>query len=104
MSCPCKEGADAGKRSGACAECIRKHLLKARGYAAEVSEDAARTWENDNLIENFLLAEDHARAFGDEALAATIRGIRLDAESGSSVARATALLYDFFKSQYAPKQ
>ena len=71
-------------RSGACPFCLRKHLLKARGYVGELAEDATREWEREKLLENLLLAEDHAEAFGDEGLRASIRGVRLPVESGAA--------------------
>lgn len=67
-------GAD---RSGACEHCLAKHLLKARGYTAEVREDASRTWEMEQLVENLALAEDHAAALGMREIAARIRAVRL---------------------------
>lgn len=71
-------------RSGACPYCLRKHLLKARGYAAEIAEEPGREWELEKLLENLLLAEDHAEALGDDALRGEIRGVRLDFEAGAS--------------------
>lgn len=70
-------------RSGACRECLQKHLLKAEGYAEEMREDAARAWEKRQLLKNLMLAEDHALALGDEEARATIREARLAAEAGS---------------------
>ena len=58
------------------------HLLKARGYAAEVREDKTREWERENLLENLLLAEDHAEALGDAGFKASIREARLIVEDG----------------------
>lgn len=74
----------APRRSGACPFCLRKHLLKARGYARELAEDATREWEAENLLENLLLAEDHAEALGDEPLRRRIRAARLAFEEGAS--------------------
>lgn len=91
----------APSRTGACPFCLRKHLLKARGYAREVVEDATREWERDGLLENLLLAEDHAVALGNSALATDIRATRLVAESGSPSADETYRLYDRFLEQYA---
>lgn len=79
-------------RSGACRECLQKHLLKAEGYAEELREDASRAWEKKQLLKNLLLAEDHALALGDEETRATIRSARLSAESGSFAA--ASALYD----------
>lgn len=81
-----------GARSGACRECLRKHLLKAEGYAEEMREDPSRAWEKKQLLKNLMLAEDHAAALGDEAARADIRAARIGAESGSY--HAAAALYD----------
>lgn len=70
------------ERTGACPACLNKHLLKARGYAAEVAEDASREWEFDRLLENLMLAEDHAAELGMEDVRRDIRFVRLDAEAG----------------------
>lgn len=70
-------------RTGACPFCLRKHLLKARGYARELAEDETREWERDNLLENLLLAEDHADALGADGLRAAIRAARIAAEGGA---------------------
>ena len=88
-------------RSGACPFCLRKHLLKARGYAREVIEDSTRRWEFDNLLENLLLAEDHATALKDESLASSIRSVRIAVEDGSDASASVAKLYDDFKTAYA---
>ena len=89
------------ERSGTCPYCLRKHLLKARGYAREVDEGASgREWEVDNLIENLALAEDHALALADASLRASLRNIRHAAESGGSVADRIAELYERFAAQY----
>ena len=77
-----KKGAVVPARTGACPYCLRKHLLKARGYAAEVREDATREWERENLLENLLLAEDHAEALVDAGFKAAIRAARLIVEDG----------------------
>ena len=69
-------------RTGACPYCMRKHILKARGYARELREDGTREWERENLLENLLLAEDHAEALGDAGFKAAIRGARLIVEDG----------------------
>ena len=90
-------------RTDACPFCLRKHLLKIRGYAREVAEDQTREWEQDNLLENLLLAEDHAAALGEATLAGAVRSIRLAAESGSPVADAAAQLYTDFKARFAAK-
>jgi len=74
--------APAPARTGACPFCLRKHLLKARGYAKELREDATREWEWENLLENLLLAEDHAEALGDAGFKSAIRGARLIVEDG----------------------
>jgi len=81
-----------GARSGACRECLAKHLLKAEGYAEEMREDPSRAWEKKQLLKNLLLAEDHALALGDEEARATIRSARLSAESGAFAA--ASALYD----------
>lgn len=72
-------------RSGACPFCLRNHLLKARGYAKEVREDPTREWEAEMLLQNLLLAEDHAEAMGDWNLRSAIRAERLRAENGEFV-------------------
>ena len=69
-------------RTGACPYCLRKHILKARGYARELREDGTREWERENLLENLLLAEDHAEALGDAGFKAAIREARLLLEDG----------------------
>lgn len=69
-------------RSGACPFCLRKHLLKADGYAEEVDEYPTRDWEREQLLKNLLLAEDHAAALGDAGFKAAIREERLKAERG----------------------
>ena len=80
-------------RTGACPFCLCKHLRKARGYARELAEDATREWERDNLLENLLLAEDHADALGADGLRAAIRAARIEAEGGAvPVADCRALL------------
>lgn len=79
-------------RTGACRECLQKHLLKAEGYAEEMREDASRAWERKQLLKNLMLAEDHAVALGDEEARAAIRSARIGAESGSY--HAAAALYD----------
>ena len=82
----------ASVRSGACRECLEKHLLKAEGYAEEMREDASRVWEKKQLLKNLLLAEDHALALGDEEARAAVRAARLASEAGD---HALALgLYD----------
>ena len=89
-------------RTGACPFCLRGHLLRARGYAREVAEDPTREWERDNLIENLLLAGDHAEELGDGSLAATIRSTRHSIEDGADPLPAARALYDIFKKQYFP--
>lgn len=79
-------------RSGACRECLQKHLLKAEGYAEEMREDSSRAWEKKQLLKNLLLAEDHALALGDEEARAAIREARLAAEIGAF--DGAAKLYD----------
>lgn len=69
-------------RSGACVACLRKHLLKAAGYAAELEEEPGRAWESNQLQINLMLAEDHARALGLLELRQSIRAERLRAEAG----------------------
>lgn len=71
-------------RSGACPYCLRKHVLKADGYAEEVAEDPTREWEWEQLLKNLLLAEDHAGALGDAGFKAAIREERLKAERGEA--------------------
>jgi hypothetical protein len=88
-------------RTGACAFCTRKHLLRARGYAREVAEDPTREWERDNLLENILLAEDHLAALGD-ALGDELRGIRHGVEEGHDMTLEIAGIYDRFKAKYFP--
>lgn len=88
-------------RSGACPFCLRKHLLKIRGYSREVAEDPSREWELDNLLENLLLAEDHAAALGDMQLVGNLRAIRINAEAGESVQIRCAALYDSFRAKHA---
>jgi riboflavin biosynthesis pyrimidine reductase len=79
-------------RSGACRECLQKHLLKAEGYAEEMREDPSRAWEKKQLLKNLMLAEDHALALGDEDARAAIRAARLAAEGGAFAA--ASALYD----------
>lgn len=69
-------------RSGACRECLEKHLLKAEGYAEELREESSRSWEKKQLLKNLMLAEDHALALGDDPARAAIREARLAAEAG----------------------
>lgn len=71
-------------RTGVCPYCLRKHLLKAAGYAKEVREELGRTWEEERLLENLLLAEDHAEALGDWGFRAAIRVARLQVEDGGT--------------------
>lgn len=117
MSCPCKhkrkaEPMDEEKkqqaapesnatptRSGACPFCLRKHLLAARGYAREVAEDPAREWETEMLIENLILAEDHASALGEQPLRAAIRTARHMVEDGATPD--VCALYEVFKASGA---
>jgi len=101
---PEKPNAPAPARSGACPFCLRKHILKARGYAREVAEDATREWERDNLLENMMLAEDHAEALGEAALRADIRAARIVAESGTVDAAAISALHDRAKALVAAKE
>ncbi|MBQ6102999.1 MAG: hypothetical protein IJL06_04940 [Kiritimatiellae bacterium] len=107
--CPCKDqpapdaaapaaaapaaAASAPSRSGACPYCLRKHLLKALGYAEEVAEDSSREWERDRLLLNLLLAEDHAAALDEAGFKAIIREARLSVESGSDAVRAIRELF-----------
>ena len=79
-------------RSGACRECLQKHLLKAEGYAEELREDASRVWEKRQLLKNLMLAEDHAIALGDDDARDAIRSARIGAESGFYIGAAE--LYD----------
>lgn len=109
MSCPCKhkrkvepmdeepktQATPAPTRSGACPFCLRKHLLAARGYAREVAEDPTREWETEMLIENLVLAEDHASALGEQSLRAAIRTARHAVEDGATPD--VCLLYEQFK-------
>lgn len=69
-------------RSGACPYCLRKHLLKASGYAEELREDSSREWEREQLLKNLLLAEDHAEALGDWDFRTAIRTERINLENG----------------------
>ena len=78
-------------RSGACPFCLRKHLLKAEGYAEELAEEPGRAWEARQLLKNLLLAEDHAGALGRRGLKAAIRAERLKAEDGRAPDLAQAL-------------
>ena len=98
--CDCPDNRPA--RSGACPFCTRKHLLRARGYAREVAEDATREWELDGLLENLLLAEDHALALEDAGLASDIRAVRHSAEEGARVSGQVSSIYDRFKAKYFP--
>lgn len=88
-------------RSGACPFCLRKHLLAARGYAREVADDPSREWELEHLLENLLLAEDHADAIGEPTLRAAIRGARHAVEDGSSPLPAVPALLDLFRASPA---
>ena len=113
MSCPCKhkrkvEPMDekpetpttpAPTRSGACPFCLRKHLLAARGYAREVAEDPTREWETEMLIENLVLAEDHALALGEQNLRDAIRTARHTLEDGATPD--VCALYEAFKASDA---
>ena len=89
---------DAPARSGACPFCLRKHLLKAAGYAEEVREDATREWEKEKLLQNLMLAEDHAEELGETDFKEAIRAVRLQVEDGTLpkiwplLARARALV------------
>ena len=69
-------------RSGSCPFCLRKHLLKASGYAEELREDSSREWEREQLLKNLLLAEDHAEALGDWGFRTAIRTERIKLENG----------------------
>lgn len=100
---PDRQQADAPARTGACPFCLRGHLLKARGYAREVEEDASREWEGDNLLENLLLAGDHALALGDGPLAASIRSARHAVEDGAAPLPVVSAVYEAFKRQYFGK-
>lgn len=82
---PVKPSKDEPARSGACPYCLRNHLLKVRGYAKEIREDPTREWEAEMLLQNLLLAEDHAEAMGDWNLRSAIRAERLRAENGEFV-------------------
>lgn len=86
---------NATSRSGACRECLEKHLLAAEGYAEELREDPSRKWERKQLRKNLKLAEDHARALGDEAARAAIRAARIAADAGA-YAEAEALYDSLF--------
>lgn len=77
-----KSQSSAPARSGACPYCLRKHLLKASGYAEEVREDSTREWEREQLLKNLLLAEDHAEALGDWEFRTAIRTERINLENG----------------------
>ena len=90
-------------RSGACPFCLRKHLLKARGYAHEIGEDATREWEADGLLENLLLAEDHAVALADPDFAKDIRLVRIAVEGGGDAAHLVSTLYERFRIRYAER-
>lgn len=71
------------ERPGACPSCLRKHLVKARGYGREVSGGAGGDWERELLLENLLLAEDHAEAMGAMDVRSAIRAARLAFEAGA---------------------
>ena len=86
-------------RSGACPFCLRKHLLAARGYAREVAEDPTREWETEMLIENLVLAEDHALALGEQNLRDAIRTARHTLEDGATPD--VCALYEAFKASDA---
>lgn len=90
-------------RTGACPFCAKKHILKARGYARELAEDPSREWEADNLLENLMLAEDHALALGDESLRAQLRAVRHAAEEGRPDAARVDAVYARFKERYFRK-
>lgn len=92
--CDCKKNAAAAtaapapaaaapERPGACPDCLRKHLVKARGYGREVSGGAGGDWERELLLENLLLAEDHAEAMGAMDVRSAIRAARLAFEAGA---------------------
>lgn len=102
MTCPCKHKhkekpmdeepkqeptpaeRDAPSRTGACPFCLRKHLLAARGYAREVADGPSREWEREMLLENLILAEDHADALGERELRAAMQTARHAVEDGAS--------------------
>lgn len=71
------------ERPGACPSCLRKHLLKARGYGKELAAGAGGDWERENLEENLLLAEDHAEAMGAMDALRSIRAARKALEAGA---------------------
>ena len=95
--CGCKKNRPAGEpapdaptpasaepeRPGACPSCLRKHLVKARGYGAELAVGAGGEWERERLLENLLLAEDHAEAAGARDVEAAVRAARLAFEAGA---------------------
>lgn len=82
-------------RTGACTACLRKHLLKALGYAEEVEEDDARGWERDRLLMNLMLAEDHCAELGDAERRKALRSARIAIEEGAApVALVKPLLAD----------
>ena len=95
---PVVRTSDLPARSGACPFCLRKHLLKAAGYAEEVREDATREWEKEKLLQNLMLAEDHAEELGEMDFKEAIRAVRLQVEDGTLpkiwplLARARALV------------
>ena len=90
-----KPEATAPARTGACMDCLEKHLLAVEGYAEELREDPSRKWERKQLRKNLKLAEDHALALGDEAARAAIRSARVAADAGA-YAESEALYERFF--------
>ena len=60
-----------------------QHLVKARGYAREVSGGAGGDWEREMLTENLLLAEDHAEALGAMDVRTAIRAARKALAAGA---------------------
>ena len=81
--------APAPERPGACGSCLRKHLVKARGYGRELSGGAGGDWERELLLENLLLAEDHAEAMGAMDVRSAIRAARLAFEAGADALSCT---------------
>lgn len=95
MESPASTPTQPPARSGACPFCLRKHLLAARGYAREVAEDPTREWETEMLLENLILAEDHADALGELSLRSAIRTARHAVEDGTPTD--VGALYEQFK-------
>lgn len=87
VSSPARSAPERSDRHGACVLCLRKHLLKAKGYAEEILEQPNRIWEREQMLLNLMLAEDHALALEQDALKEDIRSVRKAVENGADPLR-----------------